>query len=59
MKPHEVQNYDLYSGKGLSHTSGKPLEKILGQKKYLNTWTTMQLDSWAAEKEPRKGERTL
>ena len=46
MKLHEVQNYDLYSGKGLSHTSGKPLEKILGQKKilkYLDNNATGQL----------------
>lgn len=26
MKPHQVQNYDLYNRKGLSHTSDKPLE---------------------------------
>ena len=26
IKPHQVQNYDLYSGKGLRHTSDKPLE---------------------------------
>ena len=78
MKPHQVQNYDVYSGKGLSHTSDKPLEAgwrklIIKQATHplkgkwplvlspirLNTWTIMQLDSWAAGKEPRKGGRAL